>query len=129
MTALIANEIWETVVFSKDVNIIINKWIFKIKMHIDDTLNKFKARFVIKEFSQMYNIDYTNIFASIVKFDILRLFLIIVTLKNLKYHQMNVNNVFIESFLKKMIYMKSSSNVKLFSNQTFFIRRNLYDLK
>ena len=42
---------------------------------------------------------------------------------------MNVNNVFIELFLKKMIYMKSSLNVKLFSNQVFFIRRNLYDLK
>ena len=55
-------------------------------MYIDDTLNKFKARLVIRKFSQMYNIDYTNIFASIVKFDILRLFLIIVTLKDLKCH-------------------------------------------
>ena len=70
-------------------------------MHIDNTLNKLKTRLVIKEFSQMYNIDYTNTFASIVKFDILRLFLIIVTLKDLKYHQMNVNNAFIESFFKK----------------------------
>ena len=42
---------------------------------------------------------------------------------------MNVNNAFIESFLKKMIYMKLSSDVKLFSNQNLFIRRNLYDLK
>ena len=98
-------------------------------MHIDDTLNKLKTRLVIKEFSQMYDINYTNIFVSIVKFDILRLFLIIITLKDLKYHQVNVNNVFIESFLKKMIYIKSSLNVKLFLNQVFLIRRNLYDLK
>ena len=98
-------------------------------MHIDDTLNKFKARLIIRKFSQMYDIDYTNIFASIVKFDILRLFLIIITLKDLKCHQMNVNNAFIESFLKKMIYMKSSSNVKLLLNQVLLIRRSLYDLK
>ena len=64
----------------------------------------------------MYDIDYTDIFASIVKFDILRLFLIIVILKDLKCHQVNINNAFIESFLKKMIYMKLSSDVKLFSD-------------
>ena len=91
-------------------------------MHIDDTLNKLKARLVVRGFSQMYDIDYTDTFASIVKFDILRLFLIIVALKDLKYHQMNVNNAFTELFLKKMIYMKSSPDVKLFSDQALFIR-------
>ena len=65
-------------------------------MHIDNTLNEFKMRFVIREFSQMYDINYISIFASIAKFDILRLFLIIVILKDLKCYQMNVNNVFIE---------------------------------
>ena len=55
-------------------------------MHIDDILNKFKAKLVIRRFSQMYNIDYTDTFASIVKFDILHLFLIIVALKDLKCH-------------------------------------------
>ena len=55
-------------------------------MHIDNTLNKFKMKLVIKEFSQMYDINYTNTFVSIVKFDILRLFLIMITLKDLKCH-------------------------------------------
>ena len=98
-------------------------------MHINDTLNKFKARLVIREFFQMHNINYINTFASIVKFDILYLFLMIIALKDLKYYQMNVNNAFIESFLKKIIYTKSLSDIKLFSNQTLFIRRSLYNLK
>ena len=98
-------------------------------MHIDDTLNKLKTKLVIRKFFQMYDINYTNIFVLIVKFIILRLFLIIVTLKNLKCHQMNVNNVFIELFLKEVIYMKLSSDVKLFSNQVLFICWNLYNLK
>ena len=57
---------------------------FKTKMHIDDILNRFKVEFIIKEFSQMYNINYMNILGSTVKSDILRLFLVIITLKNLK---------------------------------------------
>ena len=98
-------------------------------MHVDDTLEKFKVKIVVKKFSQMYDIDYTNIFASIVKFDTFRLFLIIVTLENLKCHQMNVNNVFTKSFLQKIIYMTFSLNVDLSFEQTLFIRRNLYELK
>ena len=98
-------------------------------MHVDDTLEKFKVKIVVKKFSQMYDIDYTNIFASIVKFDTFRLFLIIVTFENLKCHQVNVNNVFTKSFLQKIIYMTFSLNVDLSFEQTLFIRRNLYELK
>ena len=98
-------------------------------MHVNNTLNKLKIKLVAKDFSQIYEIDYTNIFASIVKFDTLRLFLIVVTLKDLECHQMNVNNAFTKSFLKKIIYMKSSSDVDLFSEQILLIRRNLYELK
>ena len=98
-------------------------------MHVNDTLDKLKIKLVARDFSQIYEIDYTNIFASIVKFDILRLFLIVVTLENFECHQMNVNNAFTKSFLKKIIYMKSSSNVDLLSEQALLIRRNLYELK
>ena len=106
-----------------------NKWVFKVKLHDNDMFEKFKVKIVVKKFSQMYDIDYTNIFASIVKFDTFRLFLIIVTLENLKCHQVNVNNVFTKSFLQKIIYMTSSSNVDLSLEQTLFIRRNLYELR
>ena len=129
LTTLIVNEIWDVVVSLKNVNIVINKWVFKVKMHVNDTLNKLKIRLVARDFSQMYEIDYTDIFASTVKFDTLRLFLVVVILKNLECHQMNVNNAFTESFLKKIIYMKFSSNVDLFSEQALLIRRSLYELK
>jgi len=50
---------------------------------------------------------------SIIKFDTLQVFLIIATMKNLELHQVNVNNAFTESFLKEIIYMFSSSEVKV----------------
>lgn len=53
-------------------------------MHIDENLDKLKAKLVIKEFTQTFDINYKDIFVSIVKFDILRVFLIIVILKDLK---------------------------------------------
>ena len=106
-----------------------SKWVFKTKIHIDDILDKLKVRLVVRDFSQTYGVDYTNTFAPTVKFDTLRLFLVIVTLKDLKFHQVNVNNAFIESFLKEVIYMTSSPGVELPLGQALLIRRSLYELK
>ena len=129
LIALIVNKTWDIVISLKNVNIITSKWVFKVKMHVDDTLNKLKVRLVARDFSQMFEMNFIDIFASTIKFDTLRLFLVIVALKDLEYYQVNINNAFINFFLKKIIYMKSSSNVNLSSNQALLIRRNLYDLK
>ena len=64
----------------------------------------------------MHNIDYENIFASTVKFNTLCVFLTLVALENLKCHQVNVNNAFIEFFLKETIYMTSSSDIEVASD-------------
>ncbi len=51
LTVLTINEIWEETVSLRKVNIVINKWIFKFKLNINEFLNKLKARLVTKDFS------------------------------------------------------------------------------
>ena len=84
---------------------------------------------MIREFLQMYNINYKDIFTLTVKFNTLYVFLTLVVLKDLKYHQININNVFIESFLKKTIYITLSFKVITISNYILHILHSLYDLK
>ena len=129
LIAFSENNIWEKIVLSKDANIVTSKWIFKSKLHVNDTLDKLKIKLIIKEFTQMYEVNYEDTFVSTTRFDTLRLFLAIIALKNLECHQVNVNNVFIEFFLKKTIYMSSSSSVKVVSERVLRILRSLYDLK
>jgi len=114
---------------SRKVNIVISKWVFKLKLNINEFLNKLKARLVTRDFSQTYDVDYENIFVLTVKFNTLWVFLAIITLKNLECHQVNVNNVFTEFFLKKTIYMTSSSEVNIASNCVLCILCSLYGLK
>ncbi len=57
---------------------------FKAKIHIDRILKKLKTRLIAKDFIQVFEINYKNTFALIVKFNILQVFLVIVMLKNLK---------------------------------------------
>ena len=129
LTALISNGTWEAVVPPKGANLVTSKWVFKAKMHIDGTLEKLKARIVARGFSQMYGIDYTDTFAPTVKFDTLRLFLVIVALEDLECHQVDVNNAFTESFLQEVIYMAPPPGVDLPPGQALLIRRSLYGLK
>jgi len=111
------------------VNIVISKWVFKLKLNINRFLNKLKARFVARGFSQTYNVDYENIFVLTIKFNTLWVFLTIIALKNLECHQVNVNNIFTEFFLKKTIYIALSSEVNVASNCVLCILHSLYNLK
>jgi len=129
LTALTANETWEETVSSRRVNIMISKWVFKLKLNTDEFLNKLKARLVIRDFLQTYNVNYKNIFVLTVKFNTLWVFLTIVALKNLECHQVNVNKVFTEFFLKKTIYITFFSEVNIASNCVLCILHSLYDLK
>ena len=84
---------------------------------------------MIREFLQIYSINYKDIFTLTIKFNTLCIFLTLVALKDLKYHQININNIFIKLFLKKTIYITSSSKVTTIFNHTLYILCSLYDLK
>ena len=129
LNALQANETWEEIVLSKEVNIVISKWVFKSKLHFNGSLDKLKARLVTRDFSQVYSVDFEGMFASIFQFDTLCLFLTIVALKDLECHMIDVNNAFTESILKEDIYMAPLSEVDISSDKVFWVLQSLYGLK
>jgi len=53
-------------------------------MHINKILKKLKTRLVARDFTQVFEINYKDIFASIIKFNTLQVFLVIIILENLK---------------------------------------------
>jgi len=87
---------------------------FKIKYDEKEQIMKFKARLVIQNFSQIYKINYQKMFTSIIYRKSLRMFLILMTLYNMKLHQMNVKVIYLSENLKskkKNIYMCISKNI------------------
>ncbi len=129
LVMLVINEIWQEEVSLKKINIVTSKWVFKSKMHINDSLDKLKTRLIVRDFFQIHEVDYKNTFTSIIKFDTLWIFLVIATMKNLELHQVDVNNAFTESFLKEIIYMFSSSEVKVRLDCALKVLQSLYNLK
>ena len=129
LVMLVVNEIWQEEVSLKKINIVTSKWVFKSKMHVNNFLDKLKTKLIVRDFFQIHEVDYENTFTSIIKFDTLQVFLIIATMKNLELHQVNVNNVFTESFLKEIIYMFFLSKVKVRFNCALKVLQSLYNLK
>ena len=56
---------------------------------------RYKARLIAQGFSQVYEVDFTETFTLTVRRELLRMFLIIVSLYNLKLHQMNVKAAYL----------------------------------
>ena len=65
--ALMKNDTWDLVPYTKDMNVMTNKWVFRVKYKSDGTGHRFKACLVAKRFQQMAGVDFLDTFSPIVK--------------------------------------------------------------
>jgi hypothetical protein len=75
---------WDLVPWTDAPNIISGKWVFKIKRDEHGKIQRYKARWVARGFSQMHGIDYTETFSPTVRHASVRLLLSIVNQFNLE---------------------------------------------
>jgi hypothetical protein len=64
---LITNNTWDLVTHPVGSNIITDKWIFKYKFNSHGTLKRYKARWVLHDFTQRPDVGYDETFSSVVK--------------------------------------------------------------
>ena len=90
---------------------------------------------MIRGFSQCYEIDYEETFASTLHFDSLHMLLAIAAHKDLHIHQMNIVSAYLVSELKDKIYMKILKGLPYTENENRLNRKacqlikSLYSLK
>ncbi|CAI6006518.1 unnamed protein product [Closterium sp. NIES-64] len=96
---------WELVERPPGVNVMKNRWVLTMKYHIDDTVEREKARLVVKGFTQVYGADYDEMFAPVSSYGTLRIFLSIVAVLSLNLMQLDMKNAFLQSKLDRVLYM------------------------
>ena len=63
--SIMKNVVWFIVPKPEGKSVVSSKWIYKIKHAADGSIEKYKARFVARGFSQKDGIDYEETFAPI----------------------------------------------------------------
>ena len=77
-----------------------SKWIYKIKHDVDGNIDKYKARFVARGFSQKEGIDYEETFAPIARYNSIISVLSLDAVMKSKIHQMDVNTSFLNGVVE-----------------------------
>ena len=65
-----------------------SKWVFKKKRKVEGSIDKYKARLMIKGYKQTEDLDYFDTYSPVTIINSMRMVLAIATLRNLQVHQM-----------------------------------------
>jgi hypothetical protein len=82
MAAVHGNNTWTLTPRPAGARVITGKWVFKIELNSDGTLNKYKARWVVRGFNQCPGVDFGETFSPIVKAVTIRTILTLIATKN-----------------------------------------------
>ena len=100
--SIMRNEVWEVVPRPEGKSVVTSKWLFKVKNVADGSIEKHKARFVVRGFSQVEGIDYDETFAPVARHTSIHTIMAIVAEMGWRIHQMDVKTAFLNGILEEV---------------------------
>jgi hypothetical protein len=113
LSALIKNNTWDLTALPSHKKAIGCKWVLKLKLHANGTVERYSARLVAKGFTQYEGIDYMDTFNPVVKMTTIRIFIAISASQNWLLFQLDINIAFLYGDLNEKVYMKPHSGLEL----------------
>jgi hypothetical protein len=130
--ALLANHTWDLMPCPPGTNVVTGKWLFCHKLASDGFLNRYKARWVLRGFTQRLGVDYDETFNLVVKFATVRVVLSLALSWGCVIHQLHIKNAFfLHGTLTKIVYYSQPTGFVDAARPDLVCRlnRSLYGLK
>ena len=129
--ALLANHTWDLVPRPPGTNVVTGKWLFRHKLTSDGSLDRYKARWVLRGFTQRPGVDYDETFSPVVKFATVRAVLSLALSRDWAIHQLDVKNAFLHGTLTETVYCSQPTGFVDADRPDLVCRlnRSLYGLK
>lgn len=106
LNALEENGTWIVVFVPTDQHIVGCKWVFKLKLRADASIERCKARLMAKGYSQIEGFDFSETFSPVAKHTTVRTFLALAAALNWSLCQLDIINAFLNGDLEEDVYME-----------------------
>ena len=129
--SIMKNNVWEVVPRPKGKSVVTSKWIYKIKHVVDGSIEKFKARFVARGFSQKEGIDYDETFAPVARYTSIRTIISLAVVLGWRLPQMDVKTAFLDGIIEEEVYIEQREGFVVHGKESHVCRlkKALYGLK
>ena len=86
---------------------------YKTKQNAKGEIERYKARLVVKGYSQKARIDYDEVFAPVTRLETIRLIISLAAQNKWKIQQMDVKSAFLNGVLEKEVYIQQPSGYEV----------------
>ena len=101
MRSMSTNGVWDLERIPKGAKTVGCKWVYKTKYDFKGNVERFKARLVVKGFTQREGINYNETFSPVSCKDSFRIIMMLVTHYDLELHQMDIKTTFLNGDLEE----------------------------
>ncbi len=103
---------------------------YKIKENSDESISRFKVRWVTHDYRQIEDVNYEEKYASVIRSDTSRILLSIATILDWKIRQFDVKLIFLNEVMNRMIYIVQSKEFEISEekDKTCLLNLDLYEL-
>ena len=101
--SIFRNSAWEIVPRLVGKSVVGSRWIYKVKQAADGSIEKYKARFVARGFSQIEGIDYEETFAPVAWYSSIQTILALSAQMGWHIHKMDVKTALLNGIIEEEV--------------------------
>jgi hypothetical protein len=112
-------------------SVVTSRWLYKTKIATDGSVEKHKAHFVARGFSQIEGVNYDETFKLVARYTSIRTIMAIAAEMGWHIHQMDVKTAFLNGFIEDDVYIEKPQGFEVGDRETHvcLLRKVLYGLK